>query len=51
MALSDDVVSALVNFGYRKAEAERAVESVSRRAAPEDFGEFLKQALAALSGS
>jgi Holliday junction DNA helicase RuvA len=49
--LSDDVVSALVNFGYRKAEAERAVENLSRRGSPDDFGEFLKQALAALSGS
>lgn len=49
--LSDDVVSALVNFGYRKAEAERAAESVLRRGAPADFSEFLKSALSALSGA
>ncbi|MGH9442234.1 MAG: Holliday junction branch migration protein RuvA [Thermoanaerobaculia bacterium] len=47
----EDVVSALVNFGYKKSEAERAVESISRRGTPAEFSDFLKQALAALSGS
>jgi Holliday junction DNA helicase RuvA len=47
----EDVVSALVNFGYKKSEAERAVESISRRGAPAEFADFLKQALSALSGS
>ena len=47
----EDVVSALVNFGYKKSEADRAVESIARRGAPPEFGDFLKQALSALSGS
>ena len=38
----EDVVSALVNLGYRKAEAERAVETVGRTVAPQEFGDFLK---------
>jgi len=45
-----DVVSALVNLGYRKAEAERAVEGVARGGAPDDFGEFLKRSLKKLTG-
>ena len=49
--LADDVISALVNFGYRKADAERAAESILRRGAPADFSEFLKSALSALSGA
>ena len=48
---ADDVVSALVNLGYRKAEAERAVEAISRIGAPRDFGEFLKEALKRLTGA
>ena len=27
---ADDVISALVNLGYRKAEAERAVDAIAR---------------------
>ena len=46
---SDDVISALVNLGYRKAEAERAVDTVARSGAPEDFGDFLKEALRRLT--
>ncbi len=42
---ADDVISALVNLGYRKAEAERAVEATARAGAPKDFGDFLKEAL------
>jgi Holliday junction DNA helicase RuvA len=49
-AEAQDVVSALVNFGYKKSEAERAVESLVRRGAPASFSDFLKDALAALSG-
>jgi Holliday junction DNA helicase RuvA len=48
---AQDVVSALVNFGYKKSEADRVVDTLSRRGAPGDFGEFLKQALAALAGA
>ena len=47
---SDDVVSALVNLGYRKADAERAVDAIGRIEAPSDFGEFLKGALKRLTG-
>lgn len=48
---AEDVVSALVNFGYKKGDAERVVDSIARRGAPADFGQFLKAALAALSSS
>jgi Holliday junction DNA helicase RuvA len=48
---SDDVVSALVNLGYRKSEAERAVETIARLGgAPADFGDYLKAALKRLTG-
>jgi Holliday junction DNA helicase RuvA len=47
---ADDVLSALVNLGYRKAEAERAVDTIARTGAPADFGEYLKLALKRLTG-
>jgi Holliday junction DNA helicase RuvA len=48
---AEDVVSALTNLGYRKPEAERAVEAIARAGgAPKDFGEFLKAALKRLTG-
>ena len=47
---ADDVTSALVNLGYRKAEAERAVEATARAGAPKDFGDFLKETLRRLTG-
>jgi Holliday junction DNA helicase RuvA len=47
---AEDVISALVNLGYRKADAERAVEGVARAGAPDEFGEFLKLALKKLTG-
>jgi Holliday junction DNA helicase RuvA len=46
----DDVVSALVNLGYRKAEAERAVDGIARTGPPAGFGEYLKLALKKLTG-
>jgi Holliday junction DNA helicase RuvA len=46
---ADDVVSALVNLGYRKAEAERAVDAAARGGGPADFGAFLKEALRRLT--
>ncbi len=46
---ADDVISALVNLGYRKAEAERAVDTTARAGAPADFGAFLKEALRRLT--
>lgn len=47
---ADDVISALVNLGYRKGEAERAVEGVARAGAPKEFGDYLKLALKKLTG-
>ena len=47
---SDDVVSALVNLGYRKGDAERAVDGIGRAGAPAEFGEYLKLALKKLTG-
>ena len=47
---ADDVISALVNLGYRKAEAERAVEGIARSGAPKEFGDYLKLALKRLTG-
>jgi holliday junction DNA helicase RuvA len=46
---ADDVISALVNLGYRKTEAERAVDAIARAGAPKDFGAFLKEALRRLT--
>ena len=47
---ADDVVSALVNLGYRKSEAERAVETIGRIGPPKVFAEYLKEALKRLTG-
>jgi Holliday junction DNA helicase RuvA len=47
---ADDVISALVNLGYRRAEAERAVDAIARTGAPADFGDYLKLALKRLTG-
>ncbi len=47
---ADDVISALVNLGYRKGEAERMVEAIARSGAPADFGDYLKLALKRLTG-
>jgi len=46
----DDVLSALVNLGYRKGDAERAVDAIGRAGAPADFGYYLKLALKKLTG-
>jgi Holliday junction DNA helicase RuvA len=48
---ADDVVSALVNLGYRKAEAERAVEAAARAGGSREFGPFLKEALRRLTSA
>ncbi len=47
---ADDVISALVNLGYRKSEAERAVDGVAREQGTADFGEYLRSALRKLTG-
>jgi holliday junction DNA helicase RuvA len=46
----EDVVSALVNLGYRKGDAERAIDAIGRSGAPTEFGEYLKLALKKLTG-
>jgi Holliday junction DNA helicase RuvA len=46
----DDVLSALVNLGYRQGDAERAVDAIGRAGAPADFGDYLKLALKKLTG-
>jgi len=45
----EDVLSALVNLGYRKSEAEKAVESVLRQGTGATLEEVLKASLRALS--
>jgi Holliday junction DNA helicase RuvA len=47
---AEDVTSALVNLGYRRADAERSVDAIARAGAPDEFGEFLKLALKKLTG-
>jgi holliday junction DNA helicase RuvA len=45
---ADEAISALVNLGYRRSEAERAVERIGRPAAP--LEELVRAALQGLSG-
>ncbi|MDQ5859029.1 MAG: Holliday junction branch migration protein RuvA [Acidobacteriota bacterium] len=47
---TEDVISALVNLGYRRGDAERAVEAIGRKGSPEDFSDYLKLALKQLTG-
>ena len=47
---TEDVTSALVNLGYRRADAERAVEAIGRIEKPGDFSNYLKLALKRLTG-
>jgi holliday junction DNA helicase RuvA len=47
---AEDVTSALVNLGYRRAEADRAVDAIARTGAPGEFGDYLKLALKRLTG-
>ncbi len=47
---AEDVVSALVNLGYRRSEADKAVDTIARAGAPKDFGDYLKLALKKLTG-
>src|SRR6266545_1422984 len=45
-----ELVSALVNLGYRRSEADKAVDTIARAGAPKDFGDYLKLALKKLTG-
>jgi Holliday junction DNA helicase RuvA len=47
---TEDVVSALVNLGYRRGDADRAVEAIERSGSPGDFSDYLKLALKRLTG-
>lgn len=47
---TEDVVSALVNLGYRRGDAERVVEAIGRTEKPGDFSDYLKLALKQLTG-
>lgn len=48
--LQEDVISALVNLGYQKNRAEKAVSMIMREHAPEKFDDLLRKALKKLSG-
>lgn len=47
--LEDDVISALVNLGYQRAAAERALAIASRSGAAGSFDKLFREALAVLS--
>jgi holliday junction DNA helicase RuvA len=49
LSLRDDLLSALINLGYHRPLAERAVETVLKRSADGDFEQHLKQALRELA--
>jgi Holliday junction DNA helicase RuvA len=45
----DDVVSALVNLGYQRAQVDRAVDAAARDAGDADFERLLREALRAMT--
>jgi Holliday junction DNA helicase RuvA len=47
--LRDDLLSALINLGYHRPLAERAVDASMKRAAGSDFQQLLRQALRELA--
>jgi Holliday junction DNA helicase RuvA len=47
--IEDDVMSALVNLGYQRAAAERALASAAKSGANQEFDALFRDALAALS--
>jgi Holliday junction DNA helicase RuvA len=48
--VQDDVVSALMNLGYQKQAADKAVKNAMEEGSPEEFEPLLKAALRRLSG-
>ncbi|MCK5794021.1 MAG: Holliday junction branch migration protein RuvA [Anaerolineales bacterium] len=48
--LQEDVLSALVNLGYQKNRADKAVTQIIREHSPERFDDLLRKALKELSG-
>lgn len=49
-SVRDDVLSALANLGYQRSGAEKAVDKVLSRGAPQDFEAALREVLRALAG-
>jgi len=47
--ISEDVISALVNLGYQRGDAERALAATGKNGKPESFELMFREALAALS--
>jgi Holliday junction resolvasome RuvABC DNA-binding subunit len=47
--VEDDVLSALMNLGYQRANAEKALAVVTRGGSPESFESAFKAAMAVLS--
>lgn len=48
--LQEDVLSALINLGYQKNRADKAVTQIIREHSPERFDDLLRKALKELSG-
>jgi holliday junction DNA helicase RuvA len=48
-ATEEDVLSALVNLGYQRAAAEKALSAATKDGKPESFDALFREALAALS--
>jgi holliday junction DNA helicase RuvA len=48
-ALEDDVLSALVNLGYQRPAAEKALEGAARNGGGGSFDSIFRQALGSLS--
>ena len=48
--LQEDVLSALINLGYQKNRADKAVTQIIREHSPERFDDLLRKALKKLSG-
>jgi holliday junction DNA helicase RuvA len=47
--ISEDVISALVNLGYQRGDAEKALAATAKNGKPESFELMFREALAALS--
>lgn len=47
--ISEDVISALVNLGYQRSDAEKALAATAKNGKPESFELMFREALAALS--
>ena len=47
--ISEDVISALVNLGYQRSDAEKALAVTAKNGKPESFELMFREALAALS--